>query len=188
MLPYFGRYLVSYGQRGNCPHKAAAQVSLMTDALKIQKGLSTEILATMADGQDICGRFYLADHAQSHYGQETMLDVLNRVGQPFVPFLMDDQQTVVLIQKSRIIGLRPSADESLVGLPTFDEDEKYWPPAQIYLAGKPLDGHAYTGDLQPEKRRLTDLLNDPAPFFRFETESGSWIINKNRLNFLVPQS
>ncbi len=46
----------------------------MNRNLQIAKGLSTEVLALMADWQEIRGRFYLAEQAQNHYGGETLLD------------------------------------------------------------------------------------------------------------------
>lgn len=158
----------------------------MTNILQIKKGLSTEVLALMADWQEIRGHFYLAEHAQNHYGQETMLDVLNRSGKDFVPFAQDDQAPLVLIQKSRIVGLRPSDPGSPEWPQMPERDDQCWPRAKMAFAGFTLEGRAYTGDMEPHRRRLADLLNLGETFFIFETDEGPWIVNKDLLNHLVP--
>ena len=95
----------------------------MSSKLQIAKGLSTEVMALMADWQEIRGHFYLAEQAENHYGKETLLDVLNHPGKEFVPFAQDDDVPLVLIQKSRIVGLRPSNPESTEWPRTEDGDE-----------------------------------------------------------------
>lgn len=158
----------------------------MTNILQIAKGLSTEVFALMADWQEIRGHFYLAEHAQNHYGKETLLDVLNNPGKDFVPFAQDEDVTLVLIQKSRIVGLRPT-DSECADWPTMQESgENCWPTAKMAFAGFTLEGRAYTGDLEPHRRRLADLLNYGPTFFIFETDDGPWIVNKDLLNHLVP--
>jgi hypothetical protein len=154
--------------------------------LKIAKGLSTEILALMADWQEIRGRFYLAECAQNHYGEETLLDVLNHPGKPFIPFSQAGEEPVVLIQKSRIVGLRPSdADDGRWPEMPCRESE-CWESAKMAFAGFTLEGRAYTGDMEPHRRRLADLLNQGPTFFVFETDEGPWIVNRDLLNHLVP--
>lgn len=147
-----------------------------------------EIKALMTDGQDIRGRFFLSDQAQNHYGQEYLLEVLNHTDDRFIPFMMDDDETVVLMQKTRIVGLQPSDLKDHDWPHAGSANQASWPAAQIIMAGRTVDGWAFTGDLQPENRRLTDLLNHCDSFFFFDSDSGPWIINKTHLNFLVPQS
>ena len=168
------------------PRPAASGAILMNRKLRIEKGLSTEILALMADWQEIRGRFYLADHVQNHYGQETLLDVLNHPGKPFIPFAQDGEESVVLIQKSRIVGLRTSCANSVEWPRTQEDDEDCWPPAKMAFAGFSLEGCAYTGDMPPHRRRLADLLNYGQTFFVLETDESPWIVNKDLLNHLVP--
>lgn len=162
----------------------------MTSKLQINKGLSTEVLALMADWQEVRGHFYLADHAEKHYGKETLLDVLNNSEKAFVPFsqevLPGEDTPLVLIQKSRIVGLKPSDPESK-DWPRMDEaDESCWQKARMAFAGFTLEGRAYTGDMEPHRRRLADLLNLGQTFFVFESEDGPWIVNRDLLNHLVP--
>lgn len=158
----------------------------MTNILQIAKGLSTEVFALMADWQEIRGHFYLAEHAQNHYGKETLLDVLNSPGKDFVPFAQGEDVPLLLIQKSRIVGLRPTDPESSEW-PTMQETgENCWPRAKMAFAGFTLEGRAYTGDMEPHRRRLADLLNHGQTFFIFETDEGPWIVNKDLLNHLVP--
>jgi len=68
----------------------------MNRTLQIEKGLSTEVVALMADRQEITGRFFLADHAQYHFGPENLLDILNNSGKQFVPFAQDDVTAEVM--------------------------------------------------------------------------------------------
>ena len=159
----------------------------MNRTLQIEKGLSTEVVALMADRQEIRGRFFLADHAQYHFGPENLLDVLNNSGKPFVPFAQDNEAAVVLIQKSRIAGLQPSRPDCGDWPRTQDDGAQDWQPAKIEFAGLSLVGCACTGDLQPNRRRFADLLNHGNPFFVFDTDEGPWIINRNLLNILVPR-
>ncbi len=158
----------------------------MSSKLQVEKGLSTEVFALMADWQEIRGHFYLADYAQNHYGQETLLDVLNHPGKQFVPFSQDDETPVMLIQKSRIVGLRPSCPDSDQWPRTQDSDEACWQEAKMAFAGFTLEGRAYTGDMEPHRRRLADLVNYGQTFFVFETDEGPWIVNRDLLNHLVP--
>ena len=158
----------------------------MNRALQIEKGLSTEVLALMADQQEIRGRFFLADHAQYHFGSENLLDVLNNCGKQFLPFSQDDVEAVVLIQTSRIAGLQPRHADCPDWPPTQEDDPQCWQPAKIVFAGISLEGRVHLGDLHPDRRRIADLLNHGNPFFVFETDEGSWIINKNLLNLLAP--
>lgn len=158
----------------------------MNRALQSEKGLSNEILALMADRQEICGRFFLADNAQYHFGPENLLDVLNNSGKRFVPLSQDDVAAEVLIQKSRIAGLQPRHADCSDWPPTQDDDPQLWQPAKIVFAGISLEGRAYIGDMHPDRRRLADLLNHVNPFFVFDTDEGPWIINKNLLNLLAP--
>jgi hypothetical protein len=158
----------------------------MNSRLQVAKGLSTEILALMADWQEIRGHFYLNEHAPNHYGQETLLDVLNHPGKPFVPFAQEEGTPLVLIQKSRIVGLRPSCPDRGDWPRTLEEDPECWPEAKIAFAGFSLEGRAYTGDMEPHRRRLVDLLNHGQTFFLFETDEGPWIVNRDLLNHLVP--
>lgn len=156
--------------------------------LHINKGLSTEVVALMADWQEISGHFYLGEHAQNHYGRENLLDVLNAPGKDFVPFAQDDQTPLLLIQRSRIVGLRPSCANSADWPKMKVNDDQNWLQAKMAFAGFTLEGRAYTGDMEPHRRRLSDLLNYGQTFFVFETDEGPWIVNKDRLNHLVPQS
>jgi hypothetical protein len=158
----------------------------MNRKLQIAKGLSTEIFALMADWQEIRGRFYLADHAQNHYGEETLLDVLNHPGKQFVPFCQEQEDSVVLIHKARIVGLRPSGADGEDWPRIDDPDEDCWQTAKMAFAGFTLEGRAYTGDMQPHRRRLADLVNYGETFFIFETDEGPWIVNRDLLNHLVP--
>lgn len=158
----------------------------MKNNLQISKGLSAEVLALMADWQEIRGHFYLGDQAQNHYGKETLLDVLNNAEKDFVPFSMEDDSQLVLIQKSRIVGLHPANSETSEWPKMSGCDENCWKPAKMAFAGFTLEGRAYTGDMEPHRRRLADLLNFGPTFFLFETDEGPWIVNKDLLNHLVP--
>ena len=46
----------------------------MPNSLNVTKGLSTEVQVTIAGSPEVHGNFFLADHAKSHYGEETLLD------------------------------------------------------------------------------------------------------------------
>ncbi len=154
--------------------------------LQVTKGLSTEIVALMADWREIRGRFYLADHAQNHYGAETLLDVLNHPGKQFIPFAQHEEESVVLLHKARIVGLRPNCPDADAWLNIPDFGPECWQPAKMAFAGFVLEGRAYIGDMPPHRRRLADLVNQGQMFFLFESEEGPWIVNKNLLNHLVP--
>ncbi len=158
----------------------------MDNKMQITKGLSTEVFALMADWQEIRGHFYLGKNAENHYGQENLLDVLNAPGKDFVPFAQDDETPLLLIQRSRIVGLRPSCPDSAEWPKMQESDEHCWPQAKMAFAGFTLEGRAYTGDMEPHRRRLADLLNYGKTFFVMETDDGPWIVNKDLLNHLVP--
>ncbi len=160
----------------------------MENKLQITKGLSDEVLALMADWQEIRGQFYLGEQAQNHYGKETLLDVLNNPEKDFVPFSRDEGTLMMLVQKSRIVGLHP-ANSEINNWPRMQEDgDDCWKPAKMAFAGFTLEGRAYTGDMEPHRRRLADLLNLGPTFFLFETDEGPWIVNKDLLNHIVPRT
>lgn len=101
----------------------------MNIKLQITKSLSTEVFALMADWQEIRGHFYLGEHADNHFGKENLLDVLNAPGKDFVPFAQEDQP-LVLIQRSRIVGMRPTCANSAEWPRMQERDDQYWPPAR----------------------------------------------------------
>ncbi|MCK9995036.1 MAG: hypothetical protein KAH56_02015, partial [Candidatus Krumholzibacteria bacterium] len=152
------------------PKPAASGAEPMNRTVQIEKGLSTEVLALMADRQEIRGRFFLADHAQYHFGPENLLDILNNSGKRFAPFAQDGVSAVVLIQKSQIAGLQPSHADCNDWPPTQDDDPQCWQRAKIVFAGFSLKGNAYIGDMHPNRRGLADLLNHGNPFFVFDTD------------------
>jgi hypothetical protein len=158
----------------------------MTRSLQIPKGLSTEVRVVMTDGQEITGRFYLAENARNHPGRESLLDLLNDSGKAFLPFRQDERDDVVLVRQSRILGLQRVRDDDEAWSRSGSGDEGNWQAAEISLAGFSLTGSANTGDMPPQRQRLADLLNHEDPFIEFETDEGSWFINKNTLNLLVP--
>lgn len=158
----------------------------MNNDLNIAKGLSTEVRAILDDSGEICGSFFLADHAPNHYGDETLLDLLNHSGKQFVPFDQCDGLPLVLVQKAKILGLRPKYSNSQQWPRMDNDDESCWAQAKVVFAEFSLEGRVFTGDMQPERRRLADLLNHENLFFMFETEEEPWIINKNLMNYLEP--
>ncbi len=158
----------------------------MSSDLNIAKGLSTEVKALMTDSREYCGRFFLADYAQNHYGEETLLDLLNNAEKQFIPFEKSDGAPVILIRKCQILGLRPVYPNSTQWPRMNNGDKHSWPAAKVIFAEHSLEGCAYTGDMQPKRRRLMDLLNHGNPFFLFETDEGPWIINKNLIKYLEP--
>ena len=158
----------------------------MANSFQVKKALSTEVLALMADWREIQGQFYLSEQAERHYGRETLLDVLNAEGKDFVPFAQGEETPLVLIQKSRIVGLKPSDPDCQEWPHTENQDEDCWKPARMAFAGFQLEGRAYTGDMETHRRRLADLLNLGPRFFVFETDDGPWIVNRELLNHLVP--
>lgn len=170
------------------PGCGSIKVNSMNRELNIAKGLSTEIRVLMADSQEFCGRFFLADHSENHYGEETLLDLLNRPGKPFLPLDQGEEGPVVLIRKSRVAGLRPQHANSANWPKVDDGDKDSWPLAKIAFTELTLEGRVYTGDMPPQRRRLTDLLNHSDSFFVFETEEGPWIINKDLMKYLEPLS
>ena len=140
----------------------------------------------MADSQEICGRFFLADNARNHYGEETLLDLLNHTSKEFIPFAQSDDGPMILIKKSAILGLQPTVPNADQWPKMSHSNDQCWPSAKITFAQQTLEGNAYTGDMPPERRRLADLLNHDHLFFIFETEAGPWVINKNLMKYLEP--
>jgi len=158
----------------------------MNRDLNIAKELSTEVKVFLADAPEMNGRFFLADHAQNHYGEETLLDLLNNAEKQFIPFALGANSRVILISKAKILGLSPKFSNSDQWPRMDDPDEYSWPLAKVVCSEFSLEGRAYTGDMQPERRRLADLLNSSIEFFVFETKDGPWIFNKNLLHYLEP--
>lgn len=160
----------------------------MNNEYNITKGLSSELKAKLADGREICGHFFLAGHAENHYGEEILLDLLNQRDKPFVPFKEQDEEAVVLIRKAQIVFLRPDQPDSTQWPYINNSTPDCWPSAKVIFPDFFIEGQIYTGDMQPQRRRLTDLLNHPNDFFVIKTNEGPWIINKNLMNQLEPQT
>lgn len=103
---------------------------------------------------------------------------------------MDSSLLIAKSLSTEILALmadwQPSNGEHWEWLGTKDEDENSWIPAKMAFAGFTLEGRAYTGDMPPSQRRLSDLLNYGPTFFLFETDDGPWIVNRDLLNHLVP--
>jgi hypothetical protein len=158
----------------------------MNSPLNITKGLSTEVEVVLVDSNEVCGNFFLADHVLNHYGGETLLDLLNQDGKEFIPLEQGEDFPVILINKSKIIALKPKFANSSHWPNTACDDGQCWQQAKIISSKISLEGRAYTGDMQPERRRLGDLLNHSNQFFVFETDEGPWIINKNLMTYIEP--
>lgn len=173
---------------GYPPRLEMSRGEILNCELNIPKGLSTEIRVVLADSQEICGQFFLADFARDHYGEETLLELLNQAGKEFIPFEQSENGAVVLVGKSQIIALKPEFANSAKWFECSDQDTDSWPSAKIVFSGFSLEGRLYTGDMQPQRRRITDLLNHQNNFFVFETEEGPWIINKILMKYLEPLS
>jgi len=114
----------------------------MNSDLRFAKGLSTEVCLIMADSREIKGRFFLADNAKNHYGEETLLDVLNNAGNEFAPLGQQQGEQVLLLKKDQILGLKPQYANSENWPQTDDSQVDGWVPARIAFPGLTLEGWA----------------------------------------------
>ncbi|MCP4290503.1 MAG: hypothetical protein GY780_01540 [bacterium] len=161
----------------------------MTQSLNLVTGQSIELIVTLAGEREIQGWFFLAAQTQNHSGQETLLDLINNPEKQFIPFKQVDDAPVVVIRKSQIVRLRPNHPNSHQWFGQGPEcGDDCWPHAEIAFSDLGLNGRLYTGEMPPERRRVTDLLNHKNQFFVFESEDGPWIINKNLIQYLVPKA
>jgi hypothetical protein len=105
---------------------------------------------------------FLAEAAPAHDGPERPSDVLNGA-HDFIPAFDEDSQRMTFLQRGAIEVLRvprgvDAADADALSLPTEHE-------VQVHLA----DGTVLSGLVSylrpPDRARLLDFLNEPAPFF-----------------------
>lgn len=134
--------------------------------------------ALLASGELRRITLFLAEAASHHAGPERPSDLLNGGGS-FVPALDDEAGAITFLNRDGVAAFRlvPGLEYDMEGedltLPTEH-------PVEVTLrSGATLRG--LVSYLRPERVRLLEFLNEPAPFFRLLEERAVLLVNKRHV-------
>jgi hypothetical protein len=121
---------------------------------------------------------FLAEAASGHAGPERPADLLNG-GVGFLPAFDEDAQAMTFLNRSALAAVRldRALEEDGAGDLTLPTEHQ----VEVLLAsGETLSGFvSYVRP--PERSRLVDFLNEPAPFFRLLEERAVALVNKGHV-------
>lgn len=126
---------------------------------------------------------FLAEAAPGHAGPERPSDVLNG-GDRFLPAFDEDARAITFLSAAGLAVVRvdPAVEQAgsdAVTLPTEHEVEV------LLESGATLRG-LVSYLRPPERSRLQDFLNEPAPFFPLLEERAVALVNKRHVARVVP--
>jgi hypothetical protein len=152
------------------------------DDLRVPKRrVSAEVLLPGGAGRRIT--LFLAEAAPAHAGPERPSDILNG-GDGFVPAFDEDAKAITFLNVGGLAVVRvertleQTAADALT-LPTEHEVEV------LLESGGTLRG-LVSYLRPPERSRLVDFLNEPAPFFPLLEERAIALVNKRHVARVLP--
>lgn len=142
---------------------------------------------TFFGGSVNIGQFFLASASPMHGGMETLLDLLNDDKRHFVPFKTADSMVFLNRESIRSVIFEAPHIKDIFLRP---ENEHVY-PLRVYLrqdAGEgTYNGVCFTGDLNPDYRRPTDLLNTHDMFLLLFSDEQLVLINKKAISYIEIQ-
>jgi hypothetical protein len=137
---------------------------------------------TLFGGKRVNGEFFTEAAARTHYGPETLLELLNNDTRTFVPFNAEGGTMLLNRESVRLVEF-----DSPELLDVFVRpDNEYIYAVKIVLRTETqelaLQGFCYTGDLHPESRRPADLLNSRDKFLMFYSTGSLMLVNKDAVS------
>ena len=152
------------------------------DELRVPKRrVAAEVLLPGGAGRRIT--LFLAEAAPAHAGPERPSDLLNG-GDGFVPAFDEDARAITFLNVGGLAVVRvereleQTAADALT-LPTEHEVEV------LLESGSTLRG-LVSYLRPPERSRLVDFLNEPAPFFQLIEERAVALVNKRHVARVAP--
>tara|TARA_B100001123_G_C14868367_1_gene850893 strand:+ start:146 stop:631 length:486 start_codon:yes stop_codon:yes gene_type:complete len=159
---------------------------MTTKDLRIEKqGQHAEV--HLVSGKVLGGDFFLSGRARGRLGSETLMDVFNDNGRSFLPFTERESGNFHLLNKEHIVmvELVGTDPRDVLG---FSVDATIPTQQVVFYHGDDttrLKGDAYVGDLHPDNRRLTDLLNHESSFLLLMVDERCYLVHKQQMHFAV---
>ncbi len=145
--------------------------------------IEQEVVLFLADGIVLEGTVFLAPHAYTHAGPQTLLELL-REDERFLP-LRDRDGSLRLVNKesvSHACHAAGSGEEQDTEMTPFGEKVA----ARLFFFGREtLEGTLYV-EMPRDRSRLKDFLNAAPDFFPFESGESNYIINSRLLYQVMP--
>lgn len=128
---------------------------------------------------------FLAEAAADHAGPERVADLLNGAGE-FFPALDEAGGGIAFLHRASVALVRLSReldadDGDTVTLPTEHDVE-------VALADETVVRGLVSYVRPPDRDRLVDVLNEPAPFLRLLEGDGVALVNKRHIARVTPRS
>jgi hypothetical protein len=137
--------------------------------------LAAEVLC--ADGQTLIGRIFVPATASRHDGPMRPEEWLNDPA-PFFPFLPDDTQVPLILNKREILAVSVAADTDVSASP--DSAESPTRRVALELEGRRIEGTLVI-DMPETQRRVQDYLNRPEPFVTVRDGDRHHLVQKERI-------
>jgi hypothetical protein len=145
------------------------------DDLRVPKRrVAAEVLLAGGGSRRIA--LFLSEAAPGHSGPERPADLLTGGGE-FVPAFDEEAQATTFLNRAGVAVLRVPRPEA--------ETEEIAPVAEHAVEVHLGSGTVLSGVVSfvrpPERARLLDFLNEPAPFFRLTEPEGVALVNKRHV-------
>jgi hypothetical protein len=141
-----------------------------------------QVEITLTDRRLIAGEIHLQPYAQNHAGQETPIDLLNRID-PFFAVTLDGEVPIFL-SKAHVLYLRLGAQ------PSITDPDRASAAKSMSLELELADGVVFEGmvtlELPPSRARALDFLNMAPPFFALWTPEAVRLINRVHVRAVSP--
>lgn len=147
--------------------------------------------ATLQDGPELHGDLFLDVTAANHTGPQSLSEYLAQP-ESFVPLRLETvagaaSGEVVFLAKSSIARFRVKDDDEsgplpwdeMPLLPDDEDDAPHEVRVRIEMRGGQVVEGEMVGALPPERRRLTDYLNQPGAFLALREGDHIHIVNKS---------
>jgi len=134
--------------------------------------IEQEVVLFLADGIVLEGTVFLAPHAYTHAGPQTLLELLR-----------EPDGSLRLVNKGAVSHARLAAGtvEGPEGIPLGEKVAV----SLFFFGGETLEGTLYI-EMPRDKSRLKDFLNAAPDFFPFDCGESHYIINSRLLYQVMP--
>jgi len=147
------------------------------DDLKVPKK-QVFVKVFLEDGSIVTGFVFVSDFAETHYGKETVYDLLCYKGH-FLTIKEWDTGDTLFVNKNKIVKIHLKAR-------IYPELWNLFEERAIRLImdnGESIEGKI-RAETSAEKSRISDLINEAGGFLALETKNGEILVNTSKVKII----